>query len=110
MRRFAAAVVLLFGVCVSQAMAEDIINYTAVTSEVAADGSRIVQVPPRDQTRRRRMLIDFGLFGAGIHVGWLKPRNMDLQAEGDAAPRRFAVGTPIFNVSAGTHAFGLGTR
>lgn len=94
--------------------AQDIINYTQVQPTVAEDGKRVVSLPDRKKTSRRRMLVDFGLFGAGVHIGWMKPRNVDVQQGngGDAAviKRRHGFGGPIFNVSAGTHALGLGTH
>jgi hypothetical protein len=94
--------------------ANEIINYTPVTPGVGANGERVIAMPDKKTVTRRRMLFDFGLFGAGIHVGWLKPRNMDVRtADGGeivTVRKRHGIGSPIFNVSAGTHALGLGTK
>lgn len=111
MRRIAALVVLTTVLIGTKAFAGDIINYTPVTATTGPDGSRVIEMPSRDKTYRRRMLFDFGLFGAGVHVGWLKPRSAQVAEDGTVSSRHWwAVGSPILNVSAGTHAIGLGTR
>ncbi len=107
----ALSIAMFFG---GAAQAKEIINYTQVTPTAAEDGSRVVQMPDRKATSRRRMLVDLGLFGAGIHIGWLKPKNVELQAQDGSEQytikRRRGFGMPILNVSAGTYAVGLGTK
>lgn len=96
--------------------AAEYVNVTPVEAKVTEDGKRIIEMPDKKKTSRRRMLVDFGLFGAGVHVGWLKPKNMDVQQqeEGNGGEvkvvKRHGFGRPIFNVSAGSHALGLGTK
>ncbi|HEY9792526.1 MAG TPA: hypothetical protein V6D22_19150 [Candidatus Obscuribacterales bacterium] len=107
---FAAYLAASFG---SAVCANELVNITPIEPTVGENGQRVISMPDKKKTSRRRMLFDFGLFGAGVHVGWLKPKNAVLQ-EGDGGEtvvkHRRGVGMPIFNVSAGTHALGLGTK
>jgi hypothetical protein len=73
-----------------------------VSAGAAADASKQVLDMPAHRSRKR-MLVDFGLFGCGVHVGWMKPKSALNQ---DVSDRH--IGKPIFNVSAGTHAVGVG--
>ncbi len=107
MRQLTVLTLVLCSLNAAPALAEDIVNYTMVPTTVGEDGSRIVEMPAVSQTRRRRMLVDLGLFGAGIHIGWLKPRNAEPVP---GACGGWGFGSPVFNVSAGTHAIGLGTK
>jgi hypothetical protein len=63
--------------------------------------AQVLEMPARKS--RKRMLVDFGLFGCGIHVGWMKPKSSISPDVNDKG-----LGKPIFNVSAGTHALGIG--
>jgi hypothetical protein len=98
------------------AIAGEIVNVTQVIPTIDENGKQVIDVPDKKATRRRRMLVDFGLFGAGIHIGWMKPKNYngDIQQAGNGGeaqePKRGGMGYPIFNLSAGSHAFGLGTK
>jgi hypothetical protein len=99
------------------AQANEIINVTPVQAKITEDGKQVIEMPDKKTTSRRRMLVDFGLFGAGVHVGWMKPRNIDLRnqklgngGETVEVKKRRGVGYPIFNMSAGSHALGLGTK
>jgi hypothetical protein len=104
---------ILLGCGCSAVSANELVNVTPIEPTVGENGQRIINMPDRKKTSRRRMLFDFGMFGAGVHVGWLKPKSAVLQ-EGDGGEttvkHRRGFGMPIFNVSAGTHALGLGTR
>src|SRR5438552_15439017 len=89
----------------SAVSANEIINYTPVTAKVE-DGKKVIEMPDRRTTSRRRMLVDFGLFGAGVHVGWMKSKNANVVAaqecNGDATVKqRRGIGYPILNLSAG---------
>src|SRR4051812_27488503 len=91
----------------SAASATEYVNVTPIEPKVGDNGQRIIEMPDKKTTSRRRMLVDFGLFGAGVHVGWLKPKGADIQQGNGgevSVKRRHGVGMPIFNVSAGTHA------
>ena len=87
--------------------AKETVTTSSVSSETTSDGKLKVSLPPRQS--RRRMLVDFGLLGMGVHVGWLKPKTAPSADLADA-PQYQGHGNPIFNVSAGTHALGIGTN
>jgi hypothetical protein len=130
---------LALGVCAylagAQAYAGEIVNFTEVKPTVNDDGKSVIVLPDKKKTSRRRMLFDFGLFGAGLHVGWMKPKNLDVVETSQPATtsgaatgngggdgdkviektieikrHKHRIGTPIFNVSAGKFAVGLGTH
>ena len=75
MKKLFLALGLVLFIGGSEALAGEIVNYTQVQPVINAEGKEVIQMPDRKSTLRRRMLFDFGLFGAGIHVGWLKPKN-----------------------------------
>ena len=135
MKKILLALGLLASISSTSAFAGEIVNFTEVKPTIKDDGKSAIVLPDKKKTSRRRMLFDFGLFGAGLHVGWLKPKNMDVtdsktmvttgggnagnggdekQAEMHTMEikrhRLHGVGWPIFNVSAGKYAVGLGTH
>lgn len=77
---------------------------TEATEAAQIAGQKVVVDMPVPESRRR-MLIDCGLFGMGIHVGWMKPKSAI-----NAQVSDHHIGMPIFNVSAGTKALGVGTK
>lgn len=79
----------------------DVVNTSATT--VTTDQKPIVLDVPAHKTRKR-LLFSFGLFGMGMRMGWMKPKGYE------NPETAHGIGYPILNVSAGHHAFGLGTK
>jgi len=98
MRKIILAMGLVAVVTGSSAIAAE--TETAVQSAVAAatTSEPLSLEMPKVQSRRK-MLVQFGLFGTGFHLGW-KKRSADSRG----------VGSPIMFTSVGQKAFGIGTK
>ena len=77
---------------------QDQVTSTQIQEGTSGAPPTVLDVPAPKS--RRHMLFSFGLFGMGVHMGWMK-RNPEVAQGG---------GYPILNFSAGTHALGLGTH
>lgn len=79
----------------------------STTAATVSDQSKPVVLNVPAHKTRKRLLFSFGLFGMGFRMGWMKPKGSE---NPELADQVHGVGYPILNVSAGHHAFGLGTK